>query len=175
MNCKSIAYHIDDESFIGKQQESRDRAFAKLISSRISSVQNWRKGKIDKYNDVADVSQEDNSNIKILGDSFWKMNENFKCFFKNDLYFHAVKFKCKMKTVEYYLKIWLWTFFPNPPLNINTSFIHCFFKDINTGGWPHGWVVKFARSTLVALGFPVSDPGHRHGSVHQAKLRWRPT
>lgn len=40
MNCKSIAYHIDDESFIGKQQESRDRAFAKLISSRISSVQN---------------------------------------------------------------------------------------------------------------------------------------
>ena len=71
------------------------------------------------------VSQEDNLNIKILGKSFWKMNEAFKYFCKNDLYFHAVKFKCKMRNmVECYNLVGK---IPSQtPIKINT-FIHCLF------------------------------------------------
>ena len=35
-----------------------------------------------------------------------------------------------------------------------------------------GRVVKFACSTVVAQGL---DPGHGHGTTHQATLRWHPT
>ena len=45
----------------------------------------------------------------------------------------------------------------------------------STRGPPHGRVVKFVCSTLVAQGFPGWDPGHRHGTAHQAMLRQRPT
>ena len=38
-----------------------------------------------------------------------------------------------------------------------------------------GQVIKFAHSTLVALGFAGSDPGRRHGTTRQAMLRWCPT
>ena len=31
-----------------------------------------------------------------------------------------------------------------------------------------------ACSALAAQGFAGSDPGHGHGSVHQAMLRWNP-
>ena len=42
------------------------------------------------------------------------------------------------------------------------------------GGQPHGGVVKFMRSTLAAQGFAGSDPGHGHGTAHQAVLRQHP-
>ena len=42
-------------------------------------------------------------------------------------------------------------------------------------GWPCGRVVKFACSTAVAQGFAGSDPGHGHGTAHQAVLRQHPT
>ena len=42
-------------------------------------------------------------------------------------------------------------------------------------GPPCGRVVKFAPSTLAALGFPGLDLGWGHGTAHQAMLRWRPT
>ena len=48
------------------------------------------------------------------------------------------------------------------------------FKKL-VGGRPHGRVVKFARSATAAQGFSGSDPGHRHGTAHQATLRWHPT
>ena len=38
-------------------------------------------------------------------------------------------------------------------------------------GWPRGWVVKLAHSAWVAQGFPGLDPGHGHGTVHQAMLK----
>ena len=38
-------------------------------------------------------------------------------------------------------------------------------------GWPRGRVVKFVHSTLGTLGFAGSDPGHGHGTAHQAMLR----
>ena len=31
------------------------------------------------------------------------------------------------------------------------------------------------KQNLVAQGFTSSDPGHGHGTAHQAMLRWRPT
>ena len=36
-------------------------------------------------------------------------------------------------------------------------------------------MVKFAHFALAAQGFMGSDPGHGHGTAHQAMLRWRPT
>ena len=39
-------------------------------------------------------------------------------------------------------------------------------------GRHHGQVVKFMHSTSAAQGFPSSDPGHGHGTAHQAMLRW---
>ena len=48
-------------------------------------------------------------------------------------------------------------------------------KNPTIRGWPRGWVVKFMHSTLVVQGFTSSDPGCRHGTAHQAVLRWRPT
>ena len=37
--------------------------------------------------------------------------------------------------------------------------------------WP---VVKFIHSTWVVQGFAGLDPGHGHGTAHQATLRWCP-
>ena len=37
-----------------------------------------------------------------------------------------------------------------------------------------GRVVKFVCSALAAQGFLGLDPGHRHGTAHQAMLRWHP-
>lgn len=62
MNCKNISYHIDDESFISRQEESQERTISKLISARIRSVQKLKE--IGKYNDMVSVLQEDNLNIK---------------------------------------------------------------------------------------------------------------
>ena len=42
-------------------------------------------------------------------------------------------------------------------------------------GRPRGRVVKFARSTSTAQSFAGSDPGHGHGTAHQAMLRRHPT
>ena len=36
-------------------------------------------------------------------------------------------------------------------------------------GQPRGRVVKFACSTSVAQGFTSSNPGHGHGTAHQAE------
>ena len=43
-----------------------------------------------------------------------------------------------------------------------------------TGGRPCGQVVKLAHSATAAQGFSGSDPGHGHGTTHQATLRWHP-
>ena len=63
--------------------------------------------------------------------------------------------------------------------NINTIYDYAIktilLKIENYRGWPHGWVVKFARSALVVQGFAGLDPGHRPGTAHQAMLWWRPT
>ena len=42
-------------------------------------------------------------------------------------------------------------------------------------GRPHGQVVKLVHSDLASQGFTGSDPGHRHGTAHQAMLGWHPT
>ena len=42
-------------------------------------------------------------------------------------------------------------------------------------GWPRGRVVKFTCSASVAQGFADLDPGPRHGTAHQAMVRWHPT
>ena len=42
-------------------------------------------------------------------------------------------------------------------------------------GHPRGRVVKFVHSALAAQGFTGSDPGHRHGTAHQAMLRQHST
>ena len=42
-------------------------------------------------------------------------------------------------------------------------------------GRPHGRVIKFTRSASAAWGFASSDPGHGHGTTHQAMLRQHPT
>ena len=42
-------------------------------------------------------------------------------------------------------------------------------------GRPCGRVVKFGHSTAAAQGFAGSDPGHGHGTTHQAMLRRHPT
>ena len=39
------------------------------------------------------------------------------------------------------------------------------------GGWPHGRVVKFARSALAAQGFAGLNPGCGRGTAHLATLR----
>ena len=49
------------------------------------------------------------------------------------------------------------------------------FNKNKAGCWPRGRVVKFARSSLAAQGFTGSDPGHGHGTAHQAILRQHPT
>ena len=49
------------------------------------------------------------------------------------------------------------------------------FVNINFRGQPHGQLVKFADSTLAALGFAGLDSGCKHGTAHQAMLRWHPT
>ena len=49
------------------------------------------------------------------------------------------------------------------------------YQMIQVRGRPHGRVVKFSSSTLVAQGFSGSDPGRRHGTAHQAMLRRHPT
>ena len=36
-------------------------------------------------------------------------------------------------------------------------------------------MVGFVRSALAAQGFAGSEPGHGHGTAHQATLRQRPT
>ena len=38
-----------------------------------------------------------------------------------------------------------------------------------------GPVVKFVHSASAARGFAGSDPGHGHGTAHQAMLRQHPT
>ena len=48
-------------------------------------------------------------------------------------------------------------------------------KNYIFGGQPHGPVVRFAHSALVAQGFASSDPGRGPSTAHQAMLRWRPT
>ena len=53
--------------------------------------------------------------------------------------------------------------------------MHCIFKIPQFGGRPHGRVVKFVHSALVAQGFIHLDPGHGHGTTHQAMLRQHPT
>ena len=40
---------------------------------------------------------------------------------------------------------------------------------------PRGWVVRFMCSASAAQGFTGSDPGHLHGTAHQATLRQHPT
>ena len=50
-----------------------------------------------------------------------------------------------------------------------------FLLDQNLLQPPCGQVVKFTRCASAALGFAGSDPGHGHGTAHQAMLRWRPT
>ena len=49
------------------------------------------------------------------------------------------------------------------------------YKKSDNGGWPHGRVVKFLRSTAVAQCFVGSNPGRGHGTAHQATLRRCPT
>ena len=41
-------------------------------------------------------------------------------------------------------------------------------------GLARGWVVKFAHSVSVARDFAGLDPGRRHGTAPQAKLRQHP-
>ena len=48
-------------------------------------------------------------------------------------------------------------------------------KKHQAGGWPQGRVVEFVRSASAAQGFSGLDSGRRHGTTHQATLRWRPT
>ena len=54
---------------------------------------------------------------------------------------------------------------PNPTLVLK----------ITLGGQPHGPVVKFMSSAVVAQGFTGSNPGCGHGTARQAALRRRPT
>ena len=51
----------------------------------------------------------------------------------------------------------------------------CSTQEINFRDQSHGRVVKFMCSASAAQGFSSSDPGRRHGTTHQAMLRWRPT
>ena len=37
------------------------------------------------------------------------------------------------------------------------------------------WLSSRAPRATVAQGFAGSDPGHGHGTTHQATLRWHPT
>ena len=56
------------------------------------------------------------------------------------------------------------------PVQIGNKF---FFKTME--GPPHGPVVRFMRSALVAQGFMGLDPGHGQGTAHQVMLRQHPT
>ena len=58
------------------------------------------------------------------------------------------------------------------------------FKITTISGRPHGWVVKFARSTEAAQGFTGLDPGRWHGTTwsghieeasHVPQLEWPAT
>ena len=49
-----------------------------------------------------------------------------------------------------------------------------FIQKLFIGGWPHGRVVKFARSASAAQCFVGSNPGYGHGATHQATLRQHP-
>ena len=48
-------------------------------------------------------------------------------------------------------------------------------QESRNGGWPHGRVVKFVHSALVAQGFANSDPGCGPSTAQQAMLRQCPT
>ena len=48
-------------------------------------------------------------------------------------------------------------------------------QKLTQGGRPCGRVVKFAHSASEAQSFAGSNPGHGHGTAHQAMLRQRPT
>ena len=56
----------------------------------------------------------------------------------------------------------------------NTSFSRVSRKEVAVGR-PCGRVVKFSCSVSPAQGFTSSNPGHRHGTPHQAMLRRHPT
>ena len=51
-----------------------------------------------------------------------------------------------------------------------------YVKNVCSGAGPMaGRVVKLVLSALAAQGFATSDPESRHGTAHQAMLRWHPT
>ena len=54
-------------------------------------------------------------------------------------------------------------------VTISVSLSFLLFKKLR--GQPHGRVVKFAYSALVAQSFADSDPGCGPGTTHQAMLR----
>ena len=68
-----------------------------------------------------------------------------------------------------FLKMLCWIF------ERKSSFGYLRGKSKTSRGWPHGQVVKFAHSASAAQGFTGSNPGHRHGTAHQAMLRRHPT
>ena len=75
--------------------------------------------------------------------------------------------------------IWVgWVLYPYLALLENTSRVNNNLTvniKVQVRGWPRGRVVKFTLSALVAQGFAGSDPGHGHGTAHQAMLRQCPT
>ena len=60
-------------------------------------------------------------------------------------------------------------------ITLHLNGINVLNEEVKIGGWPCGQVVKFAHSTSAAQGFTGSDPGHGHGTAHQATLRRHPT
>ena len=52
--------------------------------------------------------------------------------------------------------------------------VHAKKKQIHFRGRPQGRVVKFLCPASAAQGFASSDPGHGHGTAHQAMLSRRP-
>ena len=54
-------------------------------------------------------------------------------------------------------------------------YMFTFSKKAEIRGCPRGRVVKFVRFAEVAQDFTNSNHGCRHGTIHQAMLRWRPT
>ena len=65
-------------------------------------------------------------------------------------------------------------FCPHIEMKVRKFLLKITLKNKNRGR-PHGRVIKFTRSASAAQGFTSSDPGHGHGTTHQATLRWRPT
>ena len=51
----------------------------------------------------------------------------------------------------------------------------CTNENNYVGGRLCGQLVTFMRSASAAQGFTGSDPGHGHGTTHQAMLRQHPT